>query len=722
LLRARLVELYRQEPAVARRIAEQIAAFEGSGGTAALHELLERQAWRLAHWRAASDEINYRRFFDINDLAGLRTEDPMVFEATHRRVLSLVARGAVTGLRLDHPDGLYDPTSYFRQLADRCAEVRPADAPATYLVAEKILGAAEALPEDWSLSGTTGYEFAALVNWLFVDPAGERPLSRTYVRFTGRDLDFHELVYRCKHLVMQQLLAGELRVLGNRLHRLAQADLRTRDFTRNGLTEALREVVACFPVYRSYIRGPDVSAQDRDHVERAIADAKRRGHPIQRSAIDFIGELLLQKREGGASHQRGMLDFAMKLQQFTAPVTAKGVEDTALYRYARLLSLNDVGDEPSRFGVPVDTFHRANLSRQTLWPNSMLSTSSHDSKRGEDVRARLNVLSELPGEWHSRVSRWRRWNHALLGRVHREPAPTPNDEYFLYQTLLGSCPLEELDDAALAVYRERILAYMQKAVREARERTSWIAPDEAYEGALARFVDALLDAERSPRFLPDFLEFKRRVAPLGLLNALAQTLLKLTAPGVPDLFQGSDLWNFSLVDPDNRRPVDYALRERMLSRLGPPGHIVPAAELLDAMTSGLPKLYVIRQALHLRRRSPALFERGSYLRLDVRGSLAGHVCAFARHDDPAAVVVVVPRLIARLCGPAGEPPLGEQWRDTEILMPEHLLNRGARLRDILTGASVRGGPTLQVATLLATLPMALLANEHAETHAGGTVS
>jgi (1->4)-alpha-D-glucan 1-alpha-D-glucosylmutase len=722
LLRARLVELYRQEPAVARRIREQIASFNGPG-SAPLHELLERQAWRLANWRAASDEINYRRFFDINDLAGLRTEDPVVFEATHRRVLGLVARGAVTGLRLDHPDGLYDPTSYFRQLADRCAEVRPADAPATYLVAEKILGANETLPEEWSLSGTTGYEFAALVNGVFVDPAGERPLSRTYARFTGRDLDFHELVYRCKHLVMQQLLAGELRVLGNRLHRLAQADLRTRDFTRNGLTEALREVVACFPVYRSYIRGPEVSAQDGAHVERAIADAKRRGHPTQRNAIEFIGELLLQKRRGGADYERGMLDFAMKLQQFTAPVTAKGVEDTALYRYARLLSLNDVGDEPSRFGVPVDTFHSANLSRQALWPNSMLSTSSHDSKRGEDVRARINVLSELPGEWHSRVNRWRRWNQPLLGEVHGEPAPTPNDEYFLYQTLLGSWPLEELDDAGLAEYRERIQAYLQKAVREAREATSWIAPDEAYEGALAEFVDALLDADRSPRFLPDFLEFKRQLTPVGLQNGLAQTLLKLTAPGVPDVFQGSDLWNFSLVDPDNRRPVDYALRERMLARLGPPGHIVPATDLLAAMTSGLPKLYVIRQALHLRKRLPALFERGSYLRLDVRGSLADHVCAFARHDDQATAVVVVPRLVARLCGSDGEPPLGERWQDTEVLMPERLLGRGTRLRDILTGAGVHGGAAIRVATLLARLPIALLAEENSEEEqAGGNFS
>ena len=712
LLRQRLVALYRADAAVAEGIQAQLTAFNQGGRQ--LHELLERQAWRLAHWRTASDEINYRRFFDINDLAGLRTEDPQVFEASHRRVLSLVARGAVTGLRLDHPDGLYDPTSYFRQLADRCAEVRPADAPATYLVAEKILAVDEPLPEDWSLSGTTGYEFAALVNGVFVDPAGEQPLSRTYERFVGRQLDFHELVYRCKHLVMQQLLAGELRVLGNRLHRLAQADLHTRDFTRNSLTEALREIVACFPVYRTYIRGPEVSDQDRAHVERAVADAKRRCPAAQASLLEFIGDLLLQRRSGSPTYRRGMLDFAMKLQQFTAPVTAKGVEDTALYRYARLLSLNDVGDDPSRFGVSPADFHRGNQERQARWPNSMLSTSSHDSKRGEDVRARLNVLSELHDEWHSRVNLWRRWNQPLLARVNDEPAPSRNDEYFLYQTLLGSFPLETLHPPALAAYRQRIVAYMRKAVREARDRTSWITPDEAYERAVDDFVEALLDADRSPRFLPDLIEFTRQVAPIGLLNGLGQTLLKLTSPGVPDIFQGSDLWYFALVDPDNRRPVDYACRRQLLARLGSPGEVVPARRLLAEMASGLPKLYLIRQVLHLRRRRPSLFERGGYLRLEVRGSLAAHVCAFARHEGAAVVVVVVARLIARLCGAAGEPPLGERWEDTELLLPDHLLPSGTRLRNALTGENLRSRGALAIAAVLATFPVALLGNEHAE--------
>ncbi|MFU8815838.1 MAG: malto-oligosyltrehalose synthase [Pseudomonadales bacterium] len=712
LLRQRLLGLYRDDPAVADLIQFRVAEINGSASQ--LHELLERQAWRLAHWRTASDEINYRRFFDINDLAGLRTEDPLVFEASHRRVLSLVARGAVTGLRMDHPDGLYDPTSYFRQLANRCAEVRPADAPATYLVAEKILAVDEALPEEWSISGTTGYEFAALANGLFVDPAGERPLSRTYQRFIGEQLNFHELVYRCKHLVMQQLLAGELRVLGNRLHRLAQADLHTRDFTRNGLTEALREIVACFPVYRTYIRGTDVSDQDRAHVQRAVSDARRRCHGTQAPLLEFIGDLLLQRRSGGPEYQRAMLDFAMKLQQFTAPVTAKGVEDTALYRYARLLSLNDVGDEPSRFGVSPEDFHRGNLERQAHWPNSMLSTSSHDSKRGEDVRARLNVLSELPDQWHSRVNLWRRWNQPLLGRVDGQPAPSRNDEYFLYQTLLGSFPLEELDAQALGAYRQRIGAYMQKAVREARDRTSWIAPDEAYEQALDRFVGAVLDPERSPRFFADFLEFKRQLAPIGLLNGLSQTLLKLASPGVPDVFQGSDLWNFSLVDPDNRRPVDYHLRQRLLARLGSPRQTVPAGDLLAEVFSGLPKLYLIRQALHLRQRRPSLFERGGYLRLEVVGSLASHVCAFARHDAAAVLVVVVPRLVAKLCGPAGEPPRGERWGDTQVQLPEHLVAVGDRLRNVLTGESVENRDGLAVAALLASFPVAMLVNEQAE--------
>ncbi len=709
LLRQRLRELYRDDAAVAWRIDANVAALQGRE----LHELLERQAWRLAHWRTASDEINYRRFFDINDLAGLRTEESEVFEAIHRRILSLVGRGIVTGLRVDHPDGLYDPTGYFRRLAARCAEVRPARVPATYLVVEKILAVDEALPEDWSVSGTTGYEFASLVNGLFVDPAGEAGLTEAYARFVGERTDFAELIYRCKHLVMRQLLAAELRVLGNRLHRLAQADLHTRDYTLNHLTEALREVVACFPVYRTYIRGADVGAEDRKHVERAVAEARRRSDAVDTSVFGFIQDVLLQQRPGRPAYRRAMLDFAMKLQQYTAPVTAKGVEDTALYRYPRLLSLNDVGDDPGRFGVSPETFHRANAERLALWPYAMLGTSSHDSKRGEDVRARLNVLSELPDEWQARVARWRGSNRHLIRHLEGGPAPAPNDEYFIYQTLFGTWPGDDVDAAARSDYRDRVVAYMTKALREARDRSSWHAPDEAYEQAVTDFMTAILDPTQASEFLTDFGELTRRIAPVGFINGLAQTVLKLTVPGVPDIYQGSELWNFALVDPDNRRPVDYRHRRSLLEELGPADEVVAAERLLARMAEGLPKLYVIRQLLHLRSRRPAVFERGAYLPVECRGPLAERLCGFVRQDRQTTLVVVVPRLVVGLCGEGGQPPLGATWQDAVLALPEQPAAEPP-LRNLFTGEQVAPAGELAAAEALARFPVAVLVGEREE--------
>ncbi|MFW6093748.1 MAG: malto-oligosyltrehalose synthase [Pseudomonadota bacterium] len=709
VLRGNLRELYHDDAAVAECLDASVAAFNDDRG--ALHALMEEQAWRLAHWRTASDEINYRRFFDINNLAGLRVERDEVFEAVHRRILALVADGTVTGLRVDHPDGLYDPAGYFRRLASRCAEVRPAAAPVTYLLAEKILAVDEALPEDWSLSGTTGYEFASLVNGVFVDPHGRDGLDRAYTRFVGETVPFGELAYRCKRLVTQRLLAAELRVLGNRLHRLAQADIHTRDYTLNHLSEALREVVACFPVYRTYIRTTPVSEPDREHVERAVRRARGRSDAVDVTVFDFIRDVLLQRRPGGPEYRRAMLAFTMKFQQYTAPVTAKGIEDTALYRDARLLSLNDVGDDPGRFGVPVSEFHRGNAERLASWPRSMLATSSHDSKRGEDVRARLDVLSELPREWRERVERWRRSNLHLVRDLEGGPAPGPNDEYFLYQTLLGAWPLEALDDAGRAAFGERIEQYMTKAVREARRRSSWHAPDDAYEAAVTAFVAGVTDPRRSPEFLADFLDFKNRLAPIGLLNALSRTLLKLASPGVPDIYRGSELWNFDLVDPDNRRPVDYRLRRRLLDRLGPPGSTVPPEELLDELASGLPKLYLIRQLLDLRGRYPTLFERGGYLPVRARGRHGGRLCSFVRHDRRAVLLVVAPRLVAPLCGEAGAPPLGARWQDTALELPEPVLRAARGFRDVLTGETHHLDEPMPLRTLLGRFPLAALLAE-----------
>ncbi|HEX7037486.1 MAG TPA: malto-oligosyltrehalose synthase [Pseudomonadales bacterium] len=716
LLRQRLLRLYREVPAVAQRIEAQVASF--SDGRA-LHELLERQAWRLAHFRTASDEINYRRFFDINDLAGLRTQDPEVFDAVHARVLALVEKGAVGGLRVDHPDGLYDPAGYFRRLRERCAELRPRDAPPIFLAVEKILAVDEPLPEDWDVSGTTGYEFGALLNGLFVDPAAEEPLSRCYAEFIGDRIDVEELEYRAKHVVMRRLLAGELQVLGNLLHRIGQSDPHTRDYTRSSLVEAIRELTACFPVYRTYVRGPVISEQDRQHFATAIRRARRRALSLDPGVFDFLHDVLLQRNAGSATRRRAMQDFTMKLQQFTAPVTAKGVEDTMFYRYARLLSLNEVGDSPARFGVSVTEFHRRNQERLARWPDSMLATSTHDTKRGEDMRARLNVLSECPDEWAARVMRWRELNRHLVQRVDDAPAPSPNDEYFLYQTLVGSWPIGGSNRGEREAYRERIETYLTKVMREAKVHSTWLSPNEPYERAVLAFAGALLDPERSAEFLADLTDFLGRIAPVGLLNGLAQTVLKLTVPGVPDIYQGSELWNFSLVDPDNRRPVDYARRRELLRRLGRRRHIVPADELLAAIDSGLPKLYVIRQVLALRRTLPELFERGEYLPLAVHGALGAHVCAFARRAQQGLVVVAVPRLIAGLCGPRGEPPLGDRWGDTELELPDGLLEGGAALTDVFTGRRLEpAAGRLPVRHLLASLPVSVAAARQAGREGG----
>ncbi len=399
----------------------------------------------------------------------------------------------------------------------------------------------------------------------------------------------------------------------------------------------------------------------------------------------------------------------MKLQQYTAPVTAKGVEDTALYRYPRLLSLNDVGDDPGRFGVAPETFHRANAERLALWPYAMLGTSSHDSKRGEDVRARLNVLSEMPDEWRTRVARWHGSNQPLIGRLDDAPAPAPNDEYFIYQTLLGTWP-GNLDAAARSDYRERIVAYMTKALREARDRSSWHAPNEAYEQAVTDFVTAILDPSRAGEFLTDFGELAERIAPAGFVNGLAQTVLKLTVPGVPDIYQGSELWNFALVDPDNRRPVDYEHRRSLLEELGPAGEVIDPRRLLARMAQGLPKLYVVRQLLHLRSRCPAVFERGAYLPLEYRGPRAEQLCGFVRQDRQTTVLVVVPRLVASLCGERGELPLGEAWRDTVLVLPD-LPAAEQPLRNLFTGERVAAAAELPAAEVLAGFPVAVLASE-----------
>jgi (1->4)-alpha-D-glucan 1-alpha-D-glucosylmutase len=701
----------------------------------ALHELIEQQAYRLAYWRVASDEINYRRFFDINDLAALRMENEAVFDATHRLALRLLAEGQVDGLRIDHPDGLYDPAQYFRRLQERYAAAAGITAPACgnggearsegsgrdwplYLVIEKIAAGHERVPQAWQVYGTTGYRFANVVNGLFVDGAARSRLERTWRAFTGLQASWEDTAYQSKVLIMRTALASELTVLSNQLLRIARADRRTRDFTFNTLRQALIEVVAWLPVYRTYATEIP-SASDRRHVEWAVARAKRSSLAADSSLLDFLRGVLLGEAPAGASPElrQAMRIFAGKLQQFTAPVTAKGIEDTAFYRYLPLASLNEVGGDPHRMGTSVRTFHGASRDRAANWPHTLLATTTHDTKRAEDTRVRIDVLSEMPGAWRLALKRWNRLNRSHKRTLDGEPAPSRADEYLLYQTLIGSYPPGDLDDAALAGYRARIEAYMLKAVREAKRLSSWVNPNRAYEEALKAFVDALLTRRDSNLFLDDFAAGVRHIAWLGMLNGLSQMLIKLTSPGVPDIYQGTELWDLSLVDPDNRRPVDYARRRQLLdemrSRAG--GGREPMSAALDKMLANLAdgqaKLYLTWRTLLLRREHEDLFRYGAYLPLESRGQHAAHLCAFARQHKDLALIAVAPRLLAGLCTAPGVLPLGEPvWGNTALdlsALP------GDTFENLLDGTTTRietraGTRLLRVCDALARFPVGLL--------------
>ncbi|HET7159107.1 MAG TPA: malto-oligosyltrehalose synthase, partial [Burkholderiales bacterium] len=698
-----LVRLCAEHEAVSHAIRNATLAINGTPGERAsferLHALLERQAYRLASWRVAADEINYRRFFDINDLAALRMEDERVFEATHQLVLKLCAEGKVDGLRIDHPDGLYDPEQYFNRLQQRYAQVAGVDAaPGTdgrpprplYVVIEKIAASHEKIPESWAVYGTSGYRFATVVNNVLVDCTAGDEMERIYRSFARTAQDYATCAYEGKRAIMAAALASALTMLATELTRIALMDRRTRDYTLNNLRRALAEVVACMPVYRTYIIDTP-SAQDRRYIEWAVAQARRRTGAADTSVFDFVRRMLLAEAPEDASDElrSRVRTFAMKMQQFTAPVMAKGVEDTAFYRYHRLISLNDVGGDPAQFGIPVSAFHGATAERAAHRPHTMLATSTHDNKRSEDVRTRIDVLSEMPGAWRAWLRRWQRINRSKTVEVDGVKAPSANDEYLLYQTLLGTFDNQDAEPDAWAAYCARIQAYMQKAAREAKERTSWINPNEAYEAAVANFVSRVLSPSGRNLFLKDLREHSRTLAWFGMLNSLSLVLLKLTSPGVPDIYQGNETIDLSLVDPDNRRAVNYAQRARMLDTLEERAasprldHAVKAfaAHGLD----GRAKLWLTWRALMLRRKQPDLFRLGNYLPLQVKGERAEHVIAYMRSHRGRIAIIIAGRLWLKLGVAAGTPPLGrEVWGDTVIESGAHT----RELTNVLTGESV----------------------------------
>ena len=664
-----LVERRQRDQEVIRRLLDEacrkspdaLAAIETeldwvNSNADAMDALIDRQNYRLAWWRTAGQDLGYRRFFDINDLAGLRVEEREVFDAIHALPVRWVREGTAQGLRVDHPDGLRDPGQYFHRLREVC--------PHAWIVAEKVLEPGERLRHEWPIAGTTGYDFLNRVQGLFVDPSSALPLTWLHEEITGESADFHTVVRDSKHQVLRELLGSELQRLTALFVTICERHRRHRDYTRDELYQALLAVATCFPVYRTYVMpGTDVAQADVSSVDAAIAQAHAQSPHLDKELLDFLHALLLLRVEGDLE-----TELALRFQQLTGPAMAKGVEDTAFYRFHRLVALNEVGGDPGHLGISVQDFHQACLDTLHRHPTTMLASSTHDTKRSEDMRARLVLLSELPQHWGQTVRKW----------IHRNTRhrsgdwPDPATEYLLYQTLVGAWPIDA----------ERVTAYLEKAMREAKRNTSWTEPDPNYEQGVQDFAVSLLSDAGFREAMEAF------VTPLvqpGRVNSLAQTLIKCTAPGVPDIYQGMDLWNLSVVDPDNRRPVDFERRRGLLSELD----TLSPAQILARADEGLPKLWVIREALALRRRRPETFgPEGVYEPIVARGPKADHAVAYLRGGR---VLILVPRLILGLA---------DDWQDTVLPLPP------GRWYNRLSGASLEGGDR-PVDDILTPFPVAL---------------
>jgi (1->4)-alpha-D-glucan 1-alpha-D-glucosylmutase len=731
IVKRRLDALVSASAAVRDALERSLGAINGEPGKPRsfdqLEALLAEQAYRLSYWGVAAEEINYRRFFDINDLAAIRIEEPKVLDAVHEKAFALLREGKVAGLRIDHVDGLWDPRRYLEDLqrpraSDGNGGAEGAPARPLYVVVEKILVGAEELPEEWPVAGTTGYELLNAVNGLFVDPTGLRLIERGYRRLREGTGTFDDLLYRAKKLILRTAMSSELHVLARRLDRISEQHRWSRDFTASSLHLALGEVIACFPVYRTYV-SPDtvtISDGDRLHVLRAVREAKRRNRSTSESIFDFLCDLLLLRDPEGISEadRAERRELVMRLQQLTGPVMAKGLEDTVFYRYFPLASLNEVGGRPTTAPVEIDRFHVFCARRAERWPHGLSATATHDTKRGEDMRARLDVLSEIPRDFLEAVKRWQRMNRRAKPIVDETRVPGANEEYFIYQTLIGLWPLEALDDQldaeAHAALTERLSDYLRKALREAKVHTSWINVNEPYERACDEFLRRLLarDPAANP-FLADLARFVEGIATAGLCNALGQLVLKLTVPGVPDLYQGTELWDFTLVDPDNRRPVDYAARRGTLNELRNLAGDALRARIAAARarpSDGALKLLVAARTLAHRRRHQRLYETGGYLPLAIEGPHAHHVVGFARVGaEGASSITVAGRFFAALEA-NGRSTGASVWGQARLRIPDEL--PAGPYREIISDTTVAAQPDrrseLPLAGILSMLPVAVL--------------
>ncbi|MGH7927565.1 MAG: malto-oligosyltrehalose synthase, partial [Candidatus Binatia bacterium] len=661
-----LWELYTTSDEIKEFIDTNIARFNGTEGEPAsfdpLDRLLAEQLYRLSFWKVAAEELNYRRFFNINELISMRVEEEKVFRHTHELIFKLVREGKLTGLRVDHIDGLYDPLNYLKRIKQELPDI--------YLIVEKILAFDEELPLDWPLEGSTGYDFLNYAAGIFCSRKNKGKLTEIYRRFSGVEVSCHHMGYGKKRLIIGKYMAGDIDGLARLLKGISSRDRHAADFTLYGLRRALVEVLTFFPVYRSYVSQDSFSDSDRAYLSEAIRKAKE-SNPGLILELKFIERfLLLQFVSQSAEEQASWIHFVMRFQQLTGPLMAKGFEDTTLYVYNRLLSLNEVGGDPDRFGVSVQEFHRFNSRRRERWPLAMNASATHDTKRGEDARARISVLSEIPEQWEQLLKDWSRINRGEKSTVRGEEMPDRNDEYFLYQTLLGAFPLTPGDDAN---FLQRLKAYIIKSVREAKVYTEWLKPDLAYEEAFLRFVEEILNPAEDKPFPGELAASAKKIAFYGMVNSLARTFLKIASPGVPDFYQGTELWDFSFVDPDNRRAVDYALRRKILDEIKTRESKNPLGlveELLSTWKDGRVKLYLTYEMLNFRRDHKDLFSDGEYLPLEVAGAMQEHICAFARNRDTEWVLAIVPRLMAEIAPSGDMRALAQLWGSAEISLPD----------------------------------------------------
>jgi len=696
-----LWELY-SDADVKSFIDDNIQAFNGEKGNSEsfnlLDKLLSEQFFRLAYWKVGAEEINYRRFFTVNELISVKAEELRVFNNTHALIFKLVEEGKFTGLRIDHIDGLYNPTEYLDRLREKTGD--------TYITVEKILQPGEDLPPIWSVQGTSGYDYMNYVNGVFCQTGNQEKLDQVYQTVTGQTMPFEEMAIQKKHLILDNDLAGDLDNLARFLKKLSGKYRYGNDFTVNGLKGAITAVLTQFPIYRTYTNQDTLLESDRPYIQQAIQISKD-NTPRLTNELNFIEKLLLLDYDSTLTQAEKdqWLYLVMRLQQYTGPLMAKGVEDTALYVYNRLLSLNEVGGDPGHFGTTLSEFHAFNQNRQQRWTHAMSATSTHDTKRGEDVRARINVLSEIPEEWQQQVQIWSELNRSHKTKGKHTPYPDRNDEYALYQTLIGAYPFAE---AELDSFVDRVKDYVLKAIREAKVHTTWLRPNAIYEEACMNFVKAILERSTENQFLQKFLPFQQRIAGYGVCNSLSQTLLKMTSPGVPDFYQGTELWDLSLVDPDNRRPVDFAQRQTYLDEMKTKLQndilsLIP--ELFSTQEDGRIKLFLIVQALKARTQYHQVFQQGNYLPLEVTGPFKDHVIAFARQAGDTTLITIVPRFLTGLIQP-GTYPLGQEiWQETCLRLPSEL---PATWTDTITQQPVNGDRSLPIGSVLQHFPVALL--------------